>query len=69
MKIVLKILLVFLSLCMLPGCGQKKTYRIGVSQCSSDDWRSKMNEEIEREMMTATGRLPICVILWIMVLI
>lgn len=51
MKIVLKILLVFLSLCMLPGCGQKKTYRIGVSQCSSDDWRSKMNEEIEREMM------------------
>lgn len=30
---------------------QKKKYRIGVSQCSSDDWRHKMNEEIEREIM------------------
>lgn len=28
-----------------------KTYRIGVSQCSSDDWRSKMNDEINREIM------------------
>ncbi|WP_304962541.1 substrate-binding domain-containing protein, partial [uncultured Muribaculum sp.] len=26
-------------------------YRIGVSQCSNDDWRTKMNEEIQREIM------------------
>lgn len=29
----------------------KKTYKIGVSQCSNDDWRRKMNEEIEREIL------------------
>lgn len=34
------------------GCApEKKKYRIGVSQCSNDDWRTKMNEEIEREAM------------------
>lgn len=34
------------------ACGsEKKKYRIGVSQCSQDDWRAKMNEEIEREAM------------------
>lgn len=34
------------------GCSRdKKVYRIGVSQCSSDDWRSKMNDEIRREML------------------
>ena len=33
------------------GCGQTKTYKIGVSQCSDDDWRHKMNEEIFREIM------------------
>ena len=33
------------------ACSQQKTYKIGVSQCSSDDWRTKMNHEIEREMM------------------
>ncbi|MCM1290721.1 MAG: substrate-binding domain-containing protein [Prevotella sp.] len=26
-------------------------YKIGVSQCSSDDWRNKMNDEIYREIM------------------
>lgn len=35
----------------LPACRQEKKYRIGVSQCSDDDWRKKMNEEIEREVM------------------
>lgn len=33
------------------GCGRERQYRIGVSQCSSDDWRTKMNDEIEREAM------------------
>lgn len=39
---------------LLCGCGNNpsvKKYRIGVSQCSDDDWRKKMNEEIEREVM------------------
>ena len=49
--------LVFIILCaacvtVLPACSRGgKTYRIGVSQCSADDWRSKMNEEMEREIM------------------
>ena len=33
------------------GCKPDKKYRIGVSQCSSDDWREKMNAEIRREIM------------------
>lgn len=34
------------------GCHkQEKKYRIGVSQCSRDDWREKMNDEINREIM------------------
>ena len=33
------------------GCEKQRVYRIGVSQCSSDDWRDKMNEEIRREIM------------------
>lgn len=35
----------------LSGCSEKKIYRIGVSQCSQDDWRTKMNHEIHREIM------------------
>jgi len=33
------------------GCSENKIYRIGVSQCSYDDWRMKMNDEINREIM------------------
>lgn len=33
------------------GCNRQKVYKIGISQCSDDDWRQKMNGEIEREMM------------------
>lgn len=36
---------------VLSGCSGPRKYKIGVSQCSSDDWRSKMNEEIMREAM------------------
>lgn len=35
----------------LAGCNEKRTYKIGVSQCSQDDWRAKMNEEINREVI------------------
>lgn len=33
------------------SCTDSKIYKIGVSQCSQDDWRMKMNDEIEREIM------------------
>lgn len=36
---------------ILSGCRQEKVYRIGISQCSQDDWRAKMNEEVLREIM------------------
>lgn len=36
---------------LLFSCNDTKVYRIGVSQCSQDDWRTKMNDEIEREIM------------------
>lgn len=35
----------------LTGCTKERIYRIGVSQCSHDDWRAKMNDEINREIM------------------
>lgn len=40
-----------LILSCLCGCRQTEVYRIGISQCSQDDWRSKMNDEINREIM------------------
>ena len=33
------------------GCRSERVWRIGISQCSSDDWREKMNEEILREAL------------------
>ncbi len=35
----------------LSACTDDKVYKIGVSQCSQDDWRMKMNDEINREIM------------------
>ncbi len=40
-----------ISLLFLTSCQEKEQYRIGVSQCSQDDWRMKMNDEINREIM------------------
>lgn len=53
MKLFLRILTYLFSflLLALPGCRKEKKYRIAVSQCSSDDWRTKMNEEIKREIL------------------
>jgi len=50
---------VLLPLCLLvaflglSSCGGDDTitYRIGVSQCSEDSWRTKLNEEMERELL------------------
>ncbi|MDE7402000.1 MAG: substrate-binding domain-containing protein [Muribaculaceae bacterium] len=36
---------------VVSGCRQSQTYKIGVSQCSEDDWRQKMNGEMLREVM------------------
>ena len=44
------ILIVSLTI-LLSGCRHERPMRIGVSQCSDDDWRRKMNEEIFREAM------------------
>ena len=41
----------FLLLLAVTGCQQEKKYRIGISQCSQDDWRAKMNDEVLREIM------------------
>lgn len=47
--------LVWMVLAMLTvtvaACHEEKVYKIGVSQCSQDDWRMKMNDEINREVM------------------
>lgn len=45
-------LFIFMTLLALGGCSKKEPYRIGVSQCSYDDWREKLNEEINRELLT-----------------
>lgn len=46
----------FLFLCLtllLAGCGKPSPrYHIGISQCSDDEWRQKMNNEIRREAMS-----------------
>lgn len=49
--LILTIILSILPLTLLTGCNKEKTYRIGISQCSQDDWRAKMNDEVMREIM------------------
>lgn len=34
---------------LLTACGGEKKFRVGVSQCSNDEWRNKMNDEMRRE--------------------
>ena len=43
--------IIIASVPLLMSCRKKETYRIGISQCSQDDWRNKMNDEIYREVM------------------
>lgn len=38
-----------LILVLFAACNKKKTYLIGVSQCSIDEWRDKQNREMESE--------------------
>lgn len=50
-----RLLLISFFIIISSGCNDGKVYRIGVSQCSRDDWRSKMNDEINREIMFHPG--------------
>lgn len=51
--------LLFLILCLagiMMSCARQHTrYRIGVSQCSDDEWRHKMNNEMVREALFYDG--------------
>ena len=42
---------------LFPSCGSDSSekYYIGVSQCSSDAWRYKLNEEMQRELLFHPG--------------
>lgn len=42
---------------LFPSCGSDSSekYYIGVSQCSSDAWRNKLNEEMQRELLFHPG--------------
>lgn len=56
MKLLYRILPLVITLVFAGSCSHDpKTYRIGVSQCSEDDWRMKMNDEIYREVMFTPG--------------
>lgn len=50
-RILLRLLLLFAVLLPLGACRKEPKVRIGVAQCSNDDWRRKMNDEIRRETM------------------
>ncbi len=51
MKKLLSYLIIALAILPTFGCREEKHYRIGISQCSEDDWRRRMNDEIYREIM------------------
>ena len=51
MKQFISLLIIGFTLLTLSSCGNDREYKIGVSQCSEDDWRIKMNDEINREIM------------------
>jgi ABC-type sugar transport system substrate-binding protein/AraC-like DNA-binding protein len=51
-----QLLAIFLLLCLFTACsGGGKNYHIGVSQCSDDAWRQKMNTEMAREAALTDG--------------
>ncbi len=49
--ILIPILVLVLGLTLSCHRVDEPKYRIGLSQCSADDWRAKMNAEVYREMM------------------
>ena len=51
MKKLCESIFIFFSIVLLASCSEERVYKIGVSQCSQDDWREKMNDEVKREIM------------------
>lgn len=39
----------------IPACNREPVRRVGISQCSLDDWREKFNDEIARELIFYPG--------------
>ncbi len=55
-KLVKLLSLLFLALLLFASCvGEKPCLLIGVSQCSDDDWRTQLNNEILREALFYPG--------------
>lgn len=50
-NIILLATIVILSLCCSCSPQSRKSYKIGVSQCSGDNWREKTNEELRLELL------------------
>ena len=55
-RIIIFLPLLVVALCFV-SCGEATTvdYHIGVSQCSDDAWRTKLNEEMRRELLFYPG--------------
>lgn len=55
-RIIILLPLLVVAFCIM-SCGEATTvdYRIGVSQCSDDAWRTKLNEEMRRELLFYPG--------------
>ena len=55
-RIIILLPLLAVAFCIM-SCGETTTvdYRIGVSQCSDDAWRTKLNEEMRRELLFYPG--------------
>lgn len=51
MKKLVKYICLVLIMFIIGGCRENKIFKIGISQCSYDDWREKMNEEVILESM------------------
>ena len=51
MKSITYIFLFTILLMACVACKKKEGYKIGVSQCSDDDWRMLLNDEIEQEIL------------------
>ena len=51
LKKIIPVIALLICAVAMSGCKQENKYRIGVSQCSEDDWRRKLNDEIMREVL------------------
>lgn len=51
--------LLFVLVVLFSACSQPDKFVIGVSQCSDDEWRSKMNNEMLRESALYDGRVEV----------